>query len=685
MWYKNDLRVADHPALAAAAASPAGVAAAFVLDPAGHVRTLRLGELARLWERVAALKRALRARGGDLRVEFGAAEAVLPDLAAELGPGAAVFASREVDFRWRARLAAASARLDAAGVPLVTDWEKGLYDTFDSPNFAEARRRPVAVPLAAPARLPRPKAAQAKKRKKKKEKGGGGAAAWAWAGEMPTKRAWLDFCKAHGAREDETGPSVVPWKAVDPVAAGPGEADALIRGFLEGAGRGAAPMGGPVRGERLLAAAEGLDVPGAPGQAFPVLFKEALAQGAVTPNQVFYEARKVQALNFSLLEEVFPAPAKRPVLAAVDAALAHGFTRHLALEDDRPLLEAAGVSAAFLADPDVEIASRWWEWEGQQCEFVEAGPRGEGAPAKTVVLVHGFGAFGAQWRGVVELLVREGFRVYAPTMPGYGRSEKQGVLYSPDLWAGFVRDFLLEVVGEPATLVGNSIGGFMCANTAAEEPELVEGLVLVNSAGPIEEDFDLAAYRAQPPRPPAPRLVVEALSRGLFLYLQTSVPKTLKWLYPSRPAWADEFMQREIVRASADPGALKVFQSAFYLKPPPPLNYVVDKYGGPTLVLQGADDPLNDAAGRARDLERLCTRARATLLRGGHVSTCIRPRREGAHRTDNRQSARTTRTQRSSPPSWSPSSSPRPRNRSRWRWRARRREGERYGTCHKTR
>ena len=193
----------------------------------------------------------------------------------------------------------------------------------------------------------------------------------------------------------------------------------------------------------------------------------------------------------------------------------------------------------------------------------------------------------------------------------------------------------------------------------------------------------MAAYRAQPPRPPAPRLVVEALSRGLFLYLQTSVPKTLKWLYPSRPARADEFMQREIVRASADPGALKVFQSAFYLKPPPPLNYVLDKYGGPTLVLQGADDPLNDAAGRARDLERLCTRARATLLRGGHVSACIRPRREGAQRTDNRQSARTTRTQRSSPPSWSPSSSPRPRNRSRWRWRARRREGERYDTSNR--
>lgn len=39
-----------------------------------------------------------------------------------------------------------------------------------------------------------------------------------------------------------------------------------------------------------------------------------------------------------------------------------------------------------------------------------------GAPA--VLLVHGFGAFGDQWRDNVEALAQAGFRVFAPTLPG---------------------------------------------------------------------------------------------------------------------------------------------------------------------------------------------------------------------------------------------------------------------------
>lgn len=45
----------------------------------------------------------------------------------------------------------------------------------------------------------------------------------------------------------------------------------------------------------------------------------------------------------------------------------------------------------------------------------------------------------------------------------------------------------------------------------------------------------------------------------------------------------------------------------FYLPRPRPLSYLVGQvFGGPTLVLQGAKDPLNDAVGRARLLEQLC-------------------------------------------------------------------------------
>jgi pimeloyl-ACP methyl ester carboxylesterase len=39
------------------------------------------------------------------------------------------------------------------------------------------------------------------------------------------------------------------------------------------------------------------------------------------------------------------------------------------------------------------------------------------------------------------------------------------------------------VVGSPAVLAGNSIGGFISASAAADYPSLVAGLALLNSAG----------------------------------------------------------------------------------------------------------------------------------------------------------------------------------------------------------
>lgn len=36
-------------------------------------------------------------------------------------------------------------------------------------------------------------------------------------------------------------------------------------------------------------------------------------------------------------------------------------------------------------------------------------------------------------------------QVYAPTFPGYGRSEKPALAYSQELWRDFLRDFVVEV------------------------------------------------------------------------------------------------------------------------------------------------------------------------------------------------------------------------------------------------
>ena len=46
-----------------------------------------------------------------------------------------------------------------------------------------------------------------------------------------------------------------------------------------------------------------------------------------------------------------------------------------------------------------------------------------------------------------RIFMRISAQVYAPTFPGYGRSEKPAVTYSAELWRDFLRDFILEVRG----------------------------------------------------------------------------------------------------------------------------------------------------------------------------------------------------------------------------------------------
>ena len=66
-------------------------------------------------------------------------------------------------------------------------------------------------------------------------------------------------------------------------------------------------------------------------------------------------------------------------------------------------------------------------------------------------------------------------QVYAPTIPGFGRSEKPALAYSQTLWLDFLREFVVEVVRWPVVVVGNSIGGFICASLAAAAPRIVKG------------------------------------------------------------------------------------------------------------------------------------------------------------------------------------------------------------------
>lgn len=80
-----------------------------------------------------------------------------------------------------------------------------------------------------------------------------------------------------------------------------------------------------------------------------------------------------------------------------------------------------------------------WRWRGALTDYCVAEPASPRAGAPAVVLCHGFGAFGDQWRGNLAALAAEGFTVYAPTLPGFGRSEKAPIGYSQEAWRDYLR------------------------------------------------------------------------------------------------------------------------------------------------------------------------------------------------------------------------------------------------------
>src|SRR5215211_3386713 len=119
---------------------------------------------------------------------------------------------------------------------------------------------------------------------------------------------------------------------------------------------------------------------------------------------------------------------------------------------------------------------RWVEVEGSPVNVVELGT---GPP---VVFVHGLGGSWQNWLEQLPEFSRD-FRVVAFDLPGFGESpmpqDEISISRSGRLVVG-----LLDALGiERASLVGNSMGGFVTSEVAVQAPERVDRLVLVSSAG----------------------------------------------------------------------------------------------------------------------------------------------------------------------------------------------------------
>ena len=105
---------------------------------------------------------------------------------------------------------------------------------------------------------------------------------------------------------------------------------------------------------------------------------------------------------------------------------------------------------------------------------------------RPLVLLHGVTGRWQTWLPVMpDLAIR--WRLFALDLRGHGRSGRVPGAYRVTDYAGDVIALLRGQVGEPAVLVGHSLGAIVAIAVAAEAPETVRAVVL--------EDPPLAAFR----------------------------------------------------------------------------------------------------------------------------------------------------------------------------------------------
>jgi pimeloyl-ACP methyl ester carboxylesterase len=99
-----------------------------------------------------------------------------------------------------------------------------------------------------------------------------------------------------------------------------------------------------------------------------------------------------------------------------------------------------------------------------------------------LLLIHGMAGTCANWESVIEPLALN-HTVIAPDFPGHGGSAPGGGDFSLGALASGLRDLLLTLGHERATLVGHSLGGGVAMQFTYQFPEMVERLALVSSGG----------------------------------------------------------------------------------------------------------------------------------------------------------------------------------------------------------
>ena len=270
-----------------------------------------------------------------------------------------------------------------------------------------------------------------------------------------------------------------------------------------------------------------------------------------------------------------------------------------------------------------------WKWKisdnlEADIRFRHANERPSSSNSPKVLLLHGFGVGSWHYERNLTHLAEKGSSAYAIDILGQGESwpnstpvTKDGLYISIDLWLRQLVEFSIDVMGasssQPIVVVGNSLGGFLAVQMAAQHPHLVKGICLLNATPfwsflpPVEDSHGSPTPRKlrqgvwsllpeQFGTLPVPSTLQLAIREFWWDILRK--PETIRNLlglvYYNKSSVTDHDVER-IIKATDNPLALDVF-AAIALSPKSKLDFnqalkIINNNGTPCLMLYGREDP----------------------------------------------------------------------------------------------
>lgn len=245
---------------------------------------------------------------------------------------------------------------------------------------------------------------------------------------------------------------------------------------------------------------------------------------------------------------------------------------------------------------------------------------GEGDP---IVFVHGLSGSWPNWLEQLPVFAQS-HRVIAMDLPGFGHSPMPEERITISAYARTL-DGLLEALGvSAATVVGNSMGGFVSTELAIAFPQRVERLVLVSAAG-LSTYHHRDVERIEPfLRRIAPMIAVYTgwtAAQSDWVARRPGLRNLALGFVTRHPSRLPAALAAEQLRGAGKPGFMEALRANIDY----PIKERLPEIACPTLIVWGEEDkviPVGDAS----VFEELIPNSRKVIFEGtGHMAMLERP------------------------------------------------------------